>query len=75
MDPLKTAENFEIPCPCVFCLNHYSCDVNEVDHHLFNKGIDQNYTIWTKHGKKNESPISGPVNVNDDLHIEDFAVF
>lgn len=71
MDPLDTTEKIQIPCPCVFCLNHYSLDVDEVDHHLFSKGIDPNYTNWTKHGEKDEPSRSTPINVDDDLH--DFA--
>ncbi|KAJ9544720.1 hypothetical protein OSB04_024427 [Centaurea solstitialis] len=74
MDPLNTTEKIKIPCPCMSCLNHYSLDVDEVDHHLFSKGIDPNYTNWTKHGEKDEPSRSVPVNVDhDDLHIEDFA--
>ncbi|KAJ9544533.1 hypothetical protein OSB04_024240 [Centaurea solstitialis] len=73
MDPLNTTEKIKIPCPCMSCLNHYSLDVDEVDHHLFSKGIDPNYTNWTKHGEKDEPSRSVPVNVDHDLHIEDFA--
>ncbi|KAI3664280.1 hypothetical protein L6452_44765 [Arctium lappa] len=54
IDPENTAEKIHIPCPCVFCLNHYTLDVDEVDHHLFSKGIDPNYTNWTKHGEMDE---------------------
>ena len=73
MDPLNTTEKIKIPCPCVFCVNHYSLDVDEVDHHIFSKGIDPNYTNWTKHGEKDETSRSAPVNVDRHLHIEDFT--
>lgn len=75
MDPLKTHEKIKIPCPCVFCLNHYSLDVDEVDHHLFSRGINQNYIKWTKHGEKDETLRSGHINVNDGVRIEEFVYF
>ncbi|KAJ9546815.1 LOW QUALITY PROTEIN: hypothetical protein OSB04_019358 [Centaurea solstitialis] len=69
MDPLKNHEKIKIPCPCVFCLNHYSLDVDELHHHLFSKGIDESYIKWTKHGEKDERPRSGHINVNDETEI------
>ncbi|KAI3718702.1 hypothetical protein L6452_19583 [Arctium lappa] len=73
MDPENTAEKIQIPCPCVFCLNHYTLDVDEVDHHLFSKGIDPNYTNWTKHGETDETSRRTHANVDHGQHIEDYA--
>ncbi|XP_022039410.1 uncharacterized protein LOC110942026 [Helianthus annuus] len=65
IDPKKTKQKTKIPCPCINCLNHYSLPLDEVDHHLFNKGIDPNYTRWIKHGEKDEP-------VKNVLHTEYF---
>ena len=52
-----------------------SLDVDEVDHHLFSNGIDQNYIKWTKHGVKDDRPKSGHINVNDGVCVEEFVDF
>ncbi|XP_026428816.1 uncharacterized protein LOC113324740 [Papaver somniferum] len=49
-----------------YAVNH----LKEEDH-LFVNGIDQTYTIWNKHGEKDEAITSSrPVNVNNGMHAE-----
>ncbi|XP_026447534.1 uncharacterized protein LOC113348051 [Papaver somniferum] len=50
-----------------YAVNH----LKEEEDHLFVNGIDQTYTIWNKHGEKDEAITSSkPVNVNNGMHAE-----
>ncbi|XP_026400350.1 uncharacterized protein LOC113296250 [Papaver somniferum] len=66
-----TYDEFLMLCPCTDCLNLCACSVGDVEDHLFVNGIDQTYTIWNKHGEKDEAITSSrPVNVNNGMHAE-----
>ncbi|XP_026419562.1 uncharacterized protein LOC113315507 [Papaver somniferum] len=52
------------------CLNHRACLVSDVEGHLFVNGIDQTYTTWNKHGEKDETTNSRPVNIDNGMHAE-----
>ncbi|XP_026398281.1 uncharacterized protein LOC113294073 [Papaver somniferum] len=68
----ETYDEFLMLFPCTDCLNLCACSVGDVEDHLFINGIDQTYTIWNKHGEKDEAITSSrPVNVNND---EDFGM-
>ncbi|XP_026420558.1 uncharacterized protein LOC113316610 [Papaver somniferum] len=67
----ETYDEFLMLCPCTNCLNLCACSVGDVEDHLFVNGIDQTYTIWNKHGEKDEAITSSkPVNVNNGMHAE-----
>ncbi|XP_026440636.1 uncharacterized protein LOC113339610 [Papaver somniferum] len=67
----ETYDEFLMLCPCKNCLNLCACSVGDVEDHLFVNGIDQTYTIWNKHGEKDEAITSSkPVNVNNGMHAE-----
>ncbi|TXG73091.1 hypothetical protein EZV62_001670 [Acer yangbiense] len=44
-----------IRCPCQFCGNLKFQSPREVENHLFVKGIDKSYQIWTWHGEDDPS--------------------
>ncbi|XP_026410665.1 uncharacterized protein LOC113305888 [Papaver somniferum] len=67
----ETYDEFLVLCPCTYCLNLCACSIDDVEDHLFVNGIDQTYTIWSKHGEKDEVITSSrSVNVNNGMHAE-----
>ncbi|XP_076954104.1 uncharacterized protein LOC143628377 [Bidens hawaiensis] len=41
-----------IPCPCQKCINLCHHSIVEVRYHLFARGFNENYKIWSFHGEK-----------------------
>ncbi|XP_042948658.1 uncharacterized protein LOC122281329 [Carya illinoinensis] len=54
----------EIRCPCTLCSNNYFLPINQVERHLFIKGIEPTYTTWIFHGEEEDLPFID----DDDLH-------
>ncbi|XP_026441128.1 uncharacterized protein LOC113340137 [Papaver somniferum] len=65
-----THDEYLMLCTCTDCLNHRACLVGDVEGHLFVNGINQTYTTWNKHGEKDETTNSRPVNVDNGMHAE-----
>ncbi|GJS85674.1 putative transposase-associated domain-containing protein [Tanacetum coccineum] len=53
----------------------YAHKVEEVQFHLFRNRIDLSYTIWTRHGEKDEPSISSPEPVNATTEFVDDTDF
>jgi hypothetical protein len=63
----RYAEDEEILCPCLRCLNNSTWTIERIGVHLLVSGMATTYTRWINHGKVLEDMFDDDVNVQDNV--------